>query len=128
MSARVFDVPDGYAAPSFEDDMVDGRFNLARMQANEQAYLRRLRDWLSANGYTGELAGEEVRWHRGDGYARYLVMRLRPLDLMHLPLGDAWEMDPIFMRGLRADDVRNQVERQKKLVSLFGRKEKANGE
>ncbi len=122
MSADVYDPPEGFDPPSFEDDEVDGKFDINKMIGNEQAYITRLREWLGKNGYDGELAGEEVRWGRGDGYARYLVLSLRPLRLMHLPVGDAWRMDPIFERGLTAKDIRQKVTAQRKMTELFSGK------
>ena len=122
MTATIYSAPDDIKVPGWEDELdADGRFSIEKMLAGEEAYIARVREWLASNGYTGELAGEHVRWPRGDGYARYLVMKIRPLWLMHLPLGDAWDMDDVFRRGLRAADIRENIEMQEKLASIFGK-------
>lgn len=58
-----------------------------------------------------DLTGSLLRWQRADGYAYYVVTKHRPLTLSHLHIGDAWTIEPALIRGLRADDVRDQLER-----------------
>ena len=70
----------------------------------------------------GELVGEEIRWPRADGYARYLVAKERPLELVHLAVGDAWQVEDALIRGLRLKEVREMVARQHGLSELFGSK------
>lgn len=67
----------------------------------------------------GELAGEEIAWQRADGYARYLVAREEPLQLIHLAVGDAWSVEDALIRGLTLDDVRDLVERRRAISDLF---------
>lgn len=68
------------------------------------------------------LIGEVVRWQRGDGYAEYLVWNAEPLELVHLPLGDAWTVEAPLIRGLIREDIEAEVEREKALTELFGRR------
>lgn len=42
-----------------------------------------------------------------DGYARYLVVKERPLTLVHIPFGDAWRAPEAHIRGLRLIDVKS---------------------
>jgi hypothetical protein len=106
-------------APEWEQYERDGRFDIKLMEQVDEKFLDDLRAWLKRSGYKQPLAGEIVRWPRGDGYAQYMVLSTKPLALIHLPLGDAWQMDSIFLRGLRASDIRQQVERQRKMAELF---------
>lgn len=123
MSATVYALPEGIEAPSFEDVFTpEGRYDREKDVALEAGFLAGLRAWLAENGYTGKLAGKEVRWPRADGYARYMVASLRPLRLFHLPLGDAWNLDPIFLRGLTAADVKANVESAARMRELFSAK------
>jgi hypothetical protein len=123
MAATIYAAPKDLPVPEWSEYEVDGRFDYKRMNAVDDAYLERLRVWLREHGYTGELAGETVAWGRGDGRALYMVMKLRPLWLMHIELGDAWRMDAIFERGLTARDIRQQVEGNKRMAALFSKQE-----
>jgi len=67
----------------------------------------------------GPLVGEELRWGRGDGYARYLIARESPLTLVHLAVGDAWEVEAETIRGLRLADARRMVQANRNRGSLF---------
>ncbi len=122
MSAKVYAPPESVPAPSMDDYYVNDRFSIEAMREADEGYLARLRAWLAEHGYRSPLAGGVVRWPFADGHAQYMVMSLRPLALIHLPLGDAWRMDVIFERGLTAADIRQQVERQRRLAEIFKRK------
>jgi len=62
-----------------------------------------------------------IRFPRGDGYAQYMVWRTRPLSLLHLPVGDAWDLPDYQIRGLRVKDVRDIVARERGLRELFSK-------
>jgi hypothetical protein len=115
--ATVYAPPEGFTPPTFNlDDFRSGAF-----EAAEQDYLDRLAARCQANG-TSPLLGKVVRWQRADGYAEYMVWTTSPLALLHLPLGDAWQVEDALIRGLRVSDVRAMVERDSALNALFGRK------
>ncbi len=50
---------------------------------------------------------------------RYLVAKERPLQLIHLAVGDAWTVEDALIRGLRRKDVRKLVAQRKALSSIF---------
>jgi hypothetical protein len=50
-----------------------------------------------------------------DGHALYGVYSYKPLQLFHIPYGDAYHVDPALIRGLTARDVRERVRGQKKM-------------
>lgn len=87
-------------------------------EAKEEAWVESLRDWCRQN-HQGDLVGEEIREGRGDGYARYMVMRHKPFTLIHLPLGDAWSAGAIWERGVTLSDVRSMVNLDRELRKLF---------
>lgn len=60
-----------------------------------------------------------IRFQVADGYAQYAVYSRKPLQLIHIPYGDAYQADPILLRGLRASDVTAMLEREKRLKKLF---------
>lgn len=66
-----------------------------------------------------------VRFQVADGYACYYVKSFKPLVLQLIPAGDAYQIPAAHMRGLRLDDIREMIEREKRLRELFSRKEQS---
>lgn len=69
----------------------------------------------------GALVGEIIRFQIADGYAQYMVKKEKPLQLVHLHVGDGYQIDPIMIRGLRLSDVRQRVSQEKKFASMFSK-------
>ena len=46
-----------------------------------------------------------IRHPKGDSYAYYEVVKRQPLQLRWIPVGDEWQADPAWIRGLRLSDV-----------------------
>ena len=69
-----------------------------------------------------DLTGAMIRFPAGDGYAHYVVVKTKPLQVMHVPYGDAWCVDPCMIRGLRVQDVRTQLRCAQELTKLFGKR------
>jgi hypothetical protein len=114
--ATAYRAPDGFEPPEITtDQLIDGSY-----QEIEQEYVDRLAAEARKNG-NSKLLGEEIRFQRGDGYARYMVWNTNPLQLIHLDLGDAWSVEEALIRGLRVKDVKEKIEGQKRLASLFGK-------
>jgi hypothetical protein len=96
------------------------------MFRKEQEYLERLaaearRIAMAEHGSVDPVVGEIVRFGRGDGYAQYMVWRVRPLQLIHIELGDAWDVEDALIRGLRIGDIRQMVASEKRLRELFSK-------
>ena len=64
---------------------------------------------LAREQHEGDLVGEVVRWSRADGYAQYMVLSEKPLQLVHLDLVDGYAVEDSLLRGLRLEDVREMV-------------------
>ena len=60
-----------------------------------------------------------VQFPVADGYARYIVRSLAPLQLQHVHAGDAWQVPSATIRGLRRADVQAQWERAKAWKRMF---------
>lgn len=95
--------------------------DLARYEQEMDEWCERLAEWCR-NQNKGDMVGEIVRFPVADGYAQYMVYRQNKLALIHLPLGDAWQIPEAHARGLRLSDVRDMVAREAKLRELFSRK------
>lgn len=120
MAATIYSAPAEIGDPPELDYSNRDDRSWEEFYAPEGKWEEAVKAWCRTNG-SGELRGEEVRWGRGDGYARYVVYTEKPLGLIHLATGDAWQIDDIMRRGLRLSDVRANVASQKKMAELFGR-------
>lgn len=121
--AEVFTTPEGFRdPPSYEGaDTMQEAFNTLREA--EEEWLAELVEWCQTNTDSrSELVGEVIHFPRGDGYAQYMVFRTKPLTLLHIPLGDAWDLPDYQLRGLRVKDVRELVRSDRALKDLFASK------
>lgn len=83
-----------------------------------KAVKARVRDLAHAD--PGSLTGSLLRWPRADGQAVYVVLEEKPLAVAHVPIGDAWSVEPALIRGLRIAEVRDMVRRDAAMSRLFG--------
>ena len=119
MAAKIYSPP--FPPPEWEDYKdADGRFDFDRSREVDDAYRQKIADWCRANGGSQQWAGSLYYVPVADGAAEYMVWKLRPLALIHLPLGDAWNADPIYLKGLTASDVRKVISAK----PLFGERVK----
>ncbi len=58
-----------------------------------------------------EHVGEVIQFPVADGYAQYMVAALSPVELIHLPLWDAWEFD--YVSRLTKKDIVEKIEQRK---------------
>ena len=111
--AEVYSVLDSVALPKFPQP-----YNHEEYQKNEDKYIVDLKKELKSMGYKGKNFGEILKFQVADGYAEYMVVSMRPLKLMHLPLGDAYSFG--YAHLLTSKEVNEQIKRQKALLELFG--------
>lgn len=88
--------------------------------AEEKVYLDQLKDMLTKRKPTQKLVGEIIRFPAADGYAEYMVASTTPLELIHIPLGDAWDYQ--YAHRLTKKDVEEKIKNQKALEELFKKK------
>ena len=84
----------------------------------EFKFVEEVKEWCKSSG-SGKYAGEEVHFPQGDGHARYVVFSTKPLTLIHLPVGDAWQYP--YIERLTAKDIVARIESGKNLTRLFAR-------
>jgi len=68
-------------------------------------------------GYKGKNVGEIVKFAVADGYAEYMVLSMKPVRLVHIPLGDAYEFP--YANLMTAKEINQKLDAQKKLAELF---------
>lgn len=54
-----------------------------------------------------------------DGKALYVVKKIKPLTLAHIPYGDGYSVHPALIRGLTVKDVSEMVEANERIAKLF---------
>jgi hypothetical protein len=109
MPAKVFNPPASVKTPKFD-------YNTYRQ--DEERYLTDLKNTLLQRK-KGKNIGEIIQFPVADGYAQYMVANMRPLELVHIPLGDAWNFQ--YAHNLTAKDVQQKIDSQKALQLMFKR-------
>ena len=87
-------------------------------QRLNQEYVDTLAAMAKENGKS-DLLGQIVRWQRGDGYAQFMVWNTKPLELIHLEIDDAWDVEEALIRGLRVSDIKEMLERDRRWNELL---------
>jgi hypothetical protein len=75
--------------------------------------------------HKGDLVGEILEWPRADGSARYMIACQKPLHLAHIDFLDGYTVENALIRGLSTKDVREMVDRKRRMDDLFGRPKKS---
>lgn len=114
MSAQIYSALKEVKVPSFSFGM--GQTIEDYNKAMDQ-YKVDLKNKLIDMGYNGKNVGEVIKFQVADGYAQYMVISMRPLRLMHLPLVDGYEFNYVHL--MTANEVNEQIDRQRKLEELF---------
>ena len=70
----------------------------------------------------GQIKGAVVHFPIADGHANYIVTKLRPLTLQHVPVDDGWQIPLAHIRGLRKDDLVHMVNMQRGMRDIFAKR------
>lgn len=113
MAATIYNVPDGIKVPELNFQ------NIPQYQKDCELFLRQLKVF-ARNRNKGKLVGEIIQFPVADGYAQYMVAGLRPVELIHIPLWDAWDFQ--YAHLMTAKEIQEKINGQKALEKLFKRK------
>ena len=83
-----------------------------------EAYVDKIKKYAKENSKCPE-AGKEISFGVADGKARYVVLSLNPVVLIHLDVYDGYNYR--YVNRLTAGDVRNELKGQEALEKLFSR-------
>ena len=108
--ATIYSPPPGFEPPIITPD----DYKEHRWEAIESEYIERLAQDARRTTPANPLVGKVVHFPIADGYAQYMVWRTKPLQLMHLNLGDGWSIPDAHARGLRLADVRTMIENERR--------------
>jgi hypothetical protein len=108
---KIYSPPASIPVPKLNWEDID-----AYEVANEN-FIKELRSFCRDRN-KGTHVGEVIKFPVADGYAEYMVASLSPVELIHLPLWDAWEFQ--YVDRLTAQDIKEKISNEKKLAKLFG--------
>jgi hypothetical protein len=117
--AKIYNVPKVIKVPEIN---FNGRFNIKKYDEEVEKFKQQLKDHLINLGYTDEHVGEIISFPVADGKAMYMVAKLKPVMLVHLPLGDAWEFE--YAHLLTKTEVIKKIQQHKALEKIFSRNKK----
>jgi hypothetical protein len=111
--AKIFNVPSEIRKPILNFEDMDG------YERDCERYENEIRASINKLGYNGKNAGEIIRFQVADGYARYMVLAMRPVSLIHIDTMDAWHFQ--YAHTLSAKDIQNSIDSEKAMAKLFKR-------
>ena len=86
-------------------------------QADEDRYVNELKDFLKKNGYTSKNAGVVISFPMADSSASYMVMSMKPVQLMHLRVGDEWEFQ--YAHLMTAKEIQEKIDHRKSMEDFW---------
>ena len=81
--------------------------------------MRDLEDKSAQINPSVSIVGALIKFPYADGFAYYIVSQDKPITVQHVPYGDAWQADPVTIRGIDKSTVVEQLNRTKNLNDLF---------
>lgn len=111
--AQIYSPPEDFPQPPEIDYQ---NYDSVAHQNAENEWLEQLSEYCRENGL-GKYAGKIVRDGVADGYAMYMIFALRPLILIHIPLGDAWQSR--WAHRWTSSDVRQMADQYERIQKMF---------
>lgn len=111
---KIYKAPDTIELPKVDF----GKYNREEEKKKEDKYLSDLAAWCKKRK-DQQYVGEVVRFPHADGYAQYMVASIKPLELVHLELGDAWDLP--YIERLKAKDIIEKIEREKAFAEIWAK-------
>jgi hypothetical protein len=117
MAAQIYAAPSHIKVPNFNwEDINQYEKDCDKFKADLKEFCV---NRCKAAGQSTLHIGEVIKFPVADGYAEYLVASLKPIQLIHIPIWDAWEFQ--YAKNLTKKDIIEKIEQQKSLDKLFGR-------
>lgn len=121
MSAKIYSAPEEIEKPKFDF----ANYNHEKHEAKEAKYIEELKQYLRERGYNGKNMGEILQFPAADSYALYMVVSMRPLQLVHLELGDAWTFQ--YAHLLTAKEVQKKIDASKRFEAFLEENKRQKG-
>ncbi len=100
------------------------QFDWKNIEAYKEAskkYVDDLRTELLKQSPNGKNVGVEIQFPVADGYARYMVASMRPLELVHIALDDAYHFSDVEL--YTAKQIQLKVDQAIARNAFFAKKE-----
>jgi len=116
---ELFNPPKHLKKPQLE--VIGKNYNAAfdKLSEDEDKYLVELTDFVKKRK-SGKYIGKVIKFPVADGYAKYMVASVRPLELVNIPFDDEYEFQYIY--NLKWKDIRLKIEQEELLNKLFSPK------
>lgn len=112
MAAKVYSVDVKVPELDFKDRQT--------MLDKDEQYEKDVEAKIRELGYNTPFTGKMIRFGVADGYAVYMIASIKPLVLIHLEYGDAWNFQYVHL--LTATEVKKKVEQQEEMSKLFAKR------
>jgi len=110
-----------YAAPKeFKKPDYAQYKDFNKYEAACDKYIEDIKAWAKSQNPSCPESGKEITFPVGDGRARYIVVSLKPVILVHDDTMDAWHYQ--YAHRLTAADVRAEIKKIEAMNKLFGGK------
>jgi hypothetical protein len=91
-----------------------------KYQNAREKYIADIQSWAKSQNPSCPESGKEICFPVADGQARYIVVSLKPVCLIHDDTGDAYSYQ--YAHRLTAADVRKEIKKVEAMNKLFGGK------
>lgn len=119
MAAKIYSAPTEVKLPENTFD------NVKDWEENDNKYIEALKQHLRELGYNGKNMGEILQFPAADSYAMYMVISMKPLQLVHLELGDAWTFQ--YANLLTAKEVQKKIDGSKRFAAFLEENKRQKG-
>lgn len=111
--AKIYNTPSAIKVP----EMDFSNFNIDKYNQECNKFKEDLKKLVQKRKPNGECVGEIIQFPVADGYAEYMIASIKPVELIHLPLSDAWHFQ--YANRITASDIKAQIKLQKALIKIF---------
>jgi hypothetical protein len=111
--AKIYSAPESLKTPELDFSEINGYEKAC------EKYVADLKEIL-VKRKPGKNVGEVIGFPVADGQAQYMVASMKPVELIHLPLMDAWHFE--YANRLTAKDVQDKINQEKLMDELFSKK------
>jgi hypothetical protein len=110
--AKIFSVPKEIKEPKFSLDQTR-----ADHDKDVERYKNECRELIKKNGWTGKHSGEIISYQVADGFAQYMVVSVRPVQLLHLSYGDGYRFE--MESKIDAKEIERKIKQSQALKKIF---------
>lgn len=112
--STIYSAPDEIKKPKIDF----ANYNRAKTQKDENDYIDKVIEYAKANSEDNcKECGEVISFPVADGAALYVVMSLKPVEIVHLNIGDSWHSE--YAELLNAKKIREKIAQRKALAKIF---------